>query len=542
MTDSNETAGRQGRDETAGGSARSRRNVLGKTVMLAGAALAASAAAPALARRTTADARPVGSEHDESYALTHVTVIDATGAPPMRDMTVVVTGTRIAAVGRTGAVAVPPGARVVHLAGKYVIPGLIESHVHSAGPEAVVPPLYALTGVTTVREMRGDALHHQWRDKIQSGRLLGPRWIIGSPIVDGRPSLHTHDTGSLIEVGNAREAREAVRQAKRDKADFVKVYSRLNRESYIAIADEARRQGIAFAGHCPDAITIPEAIRTRHQTFEHMDSLMLATSTHEKEIREGLAAIIVDGSKDSFHRYRDWYAAVHPLEYKALLGYDPAKTRALFADLTADHSGVVPTLTVHRVLEVPEDNHETDEWKYLPASMTGWWREVADAVTGGRTPEEARRIREIFDHKKRLVGKMRQTGVRVLAGTDTGNPFIVPGFALHDELELLVDSGLTAMQALQAATEQPAQVFGLGHKLGTVERGKLADLVILDADPLADIRNTRRIHTLVVNGRLITHQERAGLLEEVEKAADSDQPPAKGTAMAYGCGCAGKPR
>ncbi|WLW55774.1 amidohydrolase family protein [Streptomyces sp. SX92] len=536
MLESKRTVGRHG----GGGGERSRREVLGKAVTLAGTALTVTAVAPAPARGATVAGRPADADPDESYALTHATVIDATGAPAKRDMTVVVSGARIAAVGRTGTVAVPPGARVVDLAGKYVVPGLIESHVHSAGPEAVVPPLYALTGVTTVREMRGDVLHHEWRHEIESGRLLGPRWVIGSAIVDGRPSLHTHDTGSLVEVGNAREAREAVRQAKRENADFVKVYSRLDRASYLAIADEARRRRIPFAGHCPDTVTLPEAIRTGHRTFEHMDSLTLATSAHEKEIREGLAAITVDASQDSFHRYRDWYAAVHPLEYRAVLGYDRAKARALFADLAGDRSGVVPTLVIHRVLEVPEENHETDEWKYLPASMTGWWREVADVVTGGRTPEEARRIREIFDHKTKLVGEMRRSGVRILAGTDTGNPFVVPGFALHDELELLVGAGLTTMQALRAATDQPARVFGLGHDLGTVESGKLADLVVLDADPLANIRNTRSIHALVVNGRLITHEERAGLLTEIEKAAASEQPSTTGTATAHGCGCMGK--
>ncbi|MDX3387484.1 amidohydrolase family protein [Streptomyces niveiscabiei] len=513
---------------------RSRRAVLGKAVTLAGAALAATAVAPATARGATVAGRPASADPDGSFALTRATVIDATGAPARRDMTVVVSGARITAVGKT-----PPGARVVDLAGKYVIPGLIESHVHSVGPTAVVPPLYALAGVTTVREMRGEVVHHEWRDEIESGRMLGPRWVIGSAIVDGRPSLHTYDTGSLIEVANPGEAREAVRRAKRENADFVKVYSRLDRESYLTIADEARRLRIPFAGHCPDTVTLPEAVKAGQLTFEHMDSPMLATSANEKEIREGLAAITVDATQDSFHRYRDWYAAVHPLEYKAVLGYDRARAHALYAELAGGRGAVVPTLVIHRVLEMPEGNHETDEWTYLPASMTDWWREVADVVTGGRTSEGARRIREIFDHKKRLVGEMRRSGVRILAGTDTGNPFVVPGFALHDELELLVDAGLTPMQALRAATEQPARVFGLGHDLGTVERGKLADLVILDADPLADIRNTRRIHALVVDGRLITQRERAGLLKEIEEAAGSEPPSTTGTATAHGCGCMG---
>ncbi|WP_433337757.1 amidohydrolase family protein [Spirillospora sp. CA-294931] len=501
---------------------RSRRELLAGAAVLTGTALTASVVAR---DRATVAAERTGAEGERPCALTRVTVIDATGAPPMRDMTVLVEGARITAVGRTGAVALPPGTREVDLAGKYVIPGLIESHVHSAGPDGIVPPLYALAGVTTVREMRGDAQHHRWRDRIESGSLLGPRWIIGGPIVDGRPSLHTADTGSLIEVGNPSEAREAVRRTKRDGADFVKVYSRLDRASYLAIADEARRQGIPFTGHCPDTVALTEAIGTGHRTVEHMDAPLLATTAREREIRAGMAAITVDGTKDSFHRYRDWYEAVHPLEYKAVRSFDPAKSRALFGALAARGCAVVPTLAVHRVLEVPEHNRETDEWKYLAPSMTAWWREVTDVMTGGRTPRQARRVRAVYEHKAGLVAAMARGGVPILAGTDTGNPYLVPGFALHDELALFTEAGLTPMQALRSATQRPATVFGLADRVGTVERGKLADLVVLDADPLADIRNTRRVHALVVNGRLITHEERERLLAEVERAARADKSP-----------------
>ncbi|MFC4910029.1 amidohydrolase family protein [Actinomadura gamaensis] len=515
--------------------ARSRREVLGGTAaVFAGAALLASVPRPASALEGPGSSR---AGEGAAFALTHATLIDATGAPPMRDMTVLVRGQVIAAIGRTGEVAVPSGAKVLDLAGRFVIPGLIESHVHSIGPETVVPPLYALTGVTSVREMRGETFHHQWRDEIASGRLLGPRWIIGSPIVDGRPSLHTSVTGSLIEVGTAAEAREAVRRAKREGADFVKVYSRLTREAYFALADEARVQGIPFAGHCPDPVTIAEAVRAGQRTLEHMDAVLLATSSREREIRRGLAAITTDASQDTFHRYRDWYQRIHALEHLAVRSFDPERTRALFRDLARHGRAVVPTLRIHQSLELPETNRKTDEWKYLSSDMTSWWSDVAEVMTGGRSAEEAAEIREIFEHRKALVGRMKRAGVRLLAGTDTGDPYIVPGFALHEELELLVQAGLTPMQALQAATSEPARAFGMAEKLGTVERGKLADLVVLDRDPLADIRHTRTIHALVVNGRLITSDERTRLLAEVEKAARSE----RGPVAPAGCGCAKHP-
>ncbi|MCP2339417.1 amidohydrolase family protein [Actinomadura rupiterrae] len=518
--------------------ARSRREVLGGTAALAGAALFASASATAAAAATPAGPAARRGK-DEAFALTHVTLIDATGAPPQNDMTVLVRGRTIAAIGKTGALAVPADAKVLDLTGRFVIPGLVESHVHSAGPEAVVPPLYALTGVTTVREMRGESVHHRWRDRIASGALLGPRWIIGSPIIDGRPSLHTSDTGSLIEVADAAGARAAVRRVKREGADFVKVYSRLTRAAYFAIADEARRQGIPYTGHCPDPVTIAEAVRAGHRTLEHMDAVLLATSSREAEIRRGMAAITTDASQDTFHRYHAWYQQVYPLEHIAVRSFDPQRTDALFDDLRRHARAVVPTLRVHQTLETPETNRKTDEWRYLPSGMTGWWADVTEVMTGGRSPEQAARIREIFEHRKALVGRMHRAGVQVLAGTDTGNPYLVPGFALHEELELLVQSGLTPMQALQAATNRPAQAFGMDAEVGTVEPGKRADLVVLDADPLADIRNTRRIDALVVNGRLITSDERARLLADVEQAARSDQ--SQTTAMAAGCACAKHP-
>jgi imidazolonepropionase-like amidohydrolase len=506
-----------------------------------GAVLAASTAAQFATRDAGNSAAAQGSAlagAASALALTHVTVIDATGARPARDMTVLIQNGLIEVLGRTSEVRLAPSVQTVDLTGKFVIPGLIESHVHSAGPAEVLAPLYALTGITTVREMRGELFHHQWRDQIRSGRLLGPRWIIGSPIIDGIPSLHTHDTGSLIEVNDESGARGAVRQAKRDGADFVKVYSRLEPNAYLAIVDESRRQGIPVAGHCPDEMQISRISELGQVSIEHLHALLLATSSREDEIRRGLAAITIDGTQDSFHRYASWFQQVHPLEHEAVRSYHPDKANALFDLLAANRTRVVPTLAVHHTLELPDENPaHADEWKYLPTWMVDWWPDVTGVVVDGRTPEQARQIREIYAHRERLVRQMQQSGVSLLAGTDTGLPYLVPGFALHKELSLLVEAGLTPLQALQSATREPARLFGLADKIGTVEAGKAADLVVLNADPLHDIRNTKNIHALVVNGRLIDQPERQRLLTGVEQAAASSEPPAAATTVAAGCGC-----
>ena len=516
----------------------SRRRVLGRAVAAAGAGVIGSAA---VARSATSATVPTSTASRTvgrgSFALVNVTVIDGSGAGPSHDMTVVVVDGRIDSVEKTAAARPRPGLQTIDLTGKFVIPGLIESHVHTGGPEQVLAPLYALTGITTVREMRGEAFHHAWRDKIQQGRLLGPRWVIGSPIVDGVPSLHTHDTGSLDEVSTPQQAREAVRAAKRAGADFIKVYSRLTPEAYLAIADESRRQGIPYAGHCPDLMTIARASHLGQVSIEHLHALLLSTSHRESEIRRGLAGITIDGSQDSFHRYASWFRQVHPLEYKAVRSYQPARATTLFRLLAARSTAVVPTLAVHRTLELPDQvQSRPDETKYLPAWMTEWWADVTEVVVGGRTPEQARQIREIYAHRQRLVHLMVELGVPVLAGTDTGNPYLVPGYALHQELELLVEAGLTPLQALRSATYEPAKLLRREDSLGTVTPGKAADLVVLDNDPLRDIRNTRQIHALVIDGRLIDHEERIRLLAAVEQAAADSVPPAQPAAV-IGCGC-----
>ncbi|MGW0374769.1 amidohydrolase family protein, partial [Streptomyces coeruleorubidus] len=397
-----------------------RRGFLAGAAVVTGTALTSTA--PAGTARAAATRAGNGADTGP-LALTHVTVIDGSGAPPAPGMTVVVEGGRITGLAPSARTRLRPDTRTVDLTGKYLIPGLIEAHTHSDGPETVIPALYALAGVTTVREMRGQPVHHEWRE-----------------------------------------------------------YSRLSREAYFAIADEARRQGIPHLGHCPDTVRIAEASATGHRTIEHLHALLLATSRHEKEIRRRLAAVRIDPrDPSSLSRYHSWFRQVHPLEWRAVQGYDRDRADALFRSLAADGTAVVPTLSVHRTLELPDNvPSRVEEWKYLPAWQVESWPDQLAALTGGRTPEQDRQIRRIFAHRLRLVSELHGAGVRLAAGTDTGTGYLVPGFALHDELALLVAAGLTPAEALRAVTRDAARTLGL-PAVGTVARGQAADLLVLDA-------------------------------------------------------------
>lgn len=471
---------------------------------------------------------PAGAESGEGIALTHVTVIDATGAKPKPDMTVLVRGDRIVALGRSGVVHIPAGTQIVDLTGKYLIPGLHDMHVHSADWERVFPALYVVNGVTTVRQMGGTPFHHAWRDKIDSGALLGPRQAIGSTYVDGAPTQWTGVPVGPIEVRDAAEARAVVRRLKAEGVDFVKVYSRLSNEAYFAIADEARRLNIPFAGHWPDAVPTRRAVSSGQRTFEHLYNILFATSSREAEIRAAIDKIVLDPpGGNPFTTYASWWRQIHPLEWQAARSHDQRKARALFAQFAAHRAWQTPTLITLRWADMPGDPPPAtgERLKYLPAGARGHWPFIRDAMLANRGPEEAVQRVELFRHRSALAVEMYHAGVPLLAGSDDATPGLVPGFALHDELVELVKAGLTPMQALQSATIEPARYLGWSDSLGTVRQGRLADLVVLDADPLHDIANTQKIHSVMVRGRLLTPQDRQRMFAEIAAAAAEDPEP-----------------
>jgi imidazolonepropionase-like amidohydrolase len=442
----------------------------------------------------------------KSLAITGVTVIDATGAPARPDMTVVVTGDRITAVGKIDEVGVPEGARVMDGKGKYVIPGLWDMHVHTASPSFL--PLYLANGVTGVRDMHAldpDAIFGL-RKQVQEGKQAGPRVVAAGPLVDGpKPFV----PGSLV-AANATEGREAVRKLTKMGADFVKVYTKLPRDAYIAIADEAKKQGLPFAGHVPESVSVAEASDLGQKSTEHLTGIELACSEKEDELRREAVTALAKADNTAA------WDLLARIDARAADCFSDKKARALYARFVRNGTWQVPTLSVLHSLSSLDDPKFTADprVKFMSSSFRSYWSLMK------LSPETAAGLKRRYKRETGRVRAMHQAGVPFLAGTDTpGVPCIFPGFSLHDELALLVaDGGFTPLEALQAATRDPARFLGREKDLGTVEPGKLADLVVLDADPLADIHNTTKIAAVVVNGKLLPRNELDKVLAEVEAA------------------------
>ncbi|GII91186.1 amidohydrolase [Sinosporangium siamense] len=487
-----------------------------------------------------AQSTPSGGVNSDITVLRGGTVIDATGARPIRDAVVVTIGDSIVWVGREHrSMPVPAGARVVDVRGKYVIPGLWDMHVHGIYIEEFWPPLFIANGVTGIRETWGLPDVYATRDRIEQGLLTGPRVNTAGPLVDGPGSCWTGYPLALART--PAEGREAVRRTRAEGADWVKVYSFLRRDVFDAIADEARLLGLPFAGHVPTMVSVPHAARSGQRTFEHLYGMAIATSDREEEFLKRLRDTPIDPTNPF-----PYAQLMGELDREAVRSHNRGKAAALYASLARRGTWQSPTLTVLRVSSVPTDTLVNDpRLKYMPTSLRESWKVMLEA-RGPRTPERLAAEREFFAFQMRSLGEMRRAGVGVVGGTDVLNPYCMPGFSLHDELRLLVESGLSTLQALQSVTRDAARCLGTERTMGTVTRGKVADLVVLDADPLADIRNTQRIHAVVTRGTLRTRQDLDRILADVEAAAARPGAAAVSSAAARisdrmaqggGCGC-----
>jgi imidazolonepropionase-like amidohydrolase len=440
---------------------------------------------------------------DSALAFTHAVVIDATGAPAQSDMTVLVEDGRIVALGKSGDLAPPKNATVVNATGKYLIPGLWDMHVHTVfgdwlpRNEKITLPLFVANGITGVRDMGGDLdVLKQWRADIAAGRLLGPKMIIAGPMLDGPIPRFP----SSAPVANAAGARKVVDDLEAQGVDFIKIQSLIPRDGYFAAADEAKKVGLIFVGHVPDAVRASEASNAGQKSIEHFTGVFEGCSTIEDQL--------IKGPKTLGQNVKT---------------FDAGRARELIALMAKNRTWQVPTLVWERGQWLVDDIDLSHDplTKYAPAAWTQhtWPMFVKDIMKDMDTDPLPVRKRFVQMELEMTLAMFR-AGVPFMAGTDTAaGVHVFPGFSLHQELALFVQAGLTPMQALQTATRNPAEFMGRLADLGTVEKGKIADLVLLDANPLEDIGNTRRIRAVVLAGRYFSRADLDRMLKGVEEAA-----------------------
>jgi Amidohydrolase family/Domain of unknown function (DUF4440) len=442
------------------------------------------------------------SAPESQIYITHVTVIDTETGKEAPEKTVVITEGKISDISGAN-VAPPAGARIVDGRRKYLIPGLWDMHVHGTNYESTLP-VYVANGVTGVREMFGPPDAKKFRADLARKNTLAPHIYMASQIIDGNPPIWPNS----IKVETAEQARKAVDEQKQRGADFIKIYSRLSRDAYFAIMDEARKQHIEVQGHVPDRITAWEATEAKQKSIEHLLGMPYACSSREKELwlLSAKTQSMLEGDR---------------VELDAFRSYSQEKCDRLLREFIRNGTWAVPTLSVYKTFGFLNDAELRSDtrMRYFGGEFRDWLGAKDDPRLKSWASADFELERELFKQEQRLVGELFRSGVPLLAGTDTGNPYCFPGFSLHDELALLVEAGLTPLAALQSATSNAAVFMNATDRYGSIARGKIADLVLLDADPLQDIHNTTKIRAVFVAGKEFDRAALDSILRVAEAAA-----------------------
>ena len=443
-----------------------------------------------------------------TLVITDVNVVDVRSGEVRADQIVIIVKNRITAVGPQKQTRYPRRARAVNGQGAYLIPGLWDMHVHLVFgdwfplAQQITLPLFVANGITGVRDMGSELETVQsWRNEIEAGRLLGPRIMTSGPMLDGpKPRFP-----SSMAIATPEDGRRGVNGLKHAGVDFIKLQSLIPRDAVFAIADEARKQELPFEGHVPDSVRASEMSEAGMHSFEHLIGIFEGSSPLEDQFLKG-----------------------DKTEARFLASYDPERAATLARLLAKNQTWQCPTLVWERGGNLIDatDFSKDPRAKYVPAYWKNQtWKKFTAQVESEFNTDDLETRRKFLEKELEVVQLLHKAGVPFLAGTDTPpGVYIFPGFSLHEELQRFVAAGFTPLEALQTATINPARFFQLEDQLGTIENGKVADLVFLDGNPLADIGNSQKVSGVVVNGRFLSRSDLQKMLQGVEETAKKEPP------------------
>ena len=445
----------------------------------------------ALTILTAASLLAAPASHAESTAFINVNVIPMTSEVVQSARTVIVTDGEIVTIGDVDRTPVPDDALIVDGTDRFLMPGLAEMHGHVPGGSSAelerVLHLYVVNGITTVRGMLGQPSHLELRSDNQTGNRLGPRLYTSGPSFNGRS------------VSSPARAISMVEQQHAAGYDFLKIHPGLTREEFDAMAAAADRVGIRFAGHVPEDVGLERALAAGIATIDHLDGYMESLLRPHDDPSGGLSGFFGVFIADQADATKIAGIAAATAE----AGVWNVPTDSLFRHATSSATD-------------PDDMVNWPEMKYMPADTVARWRRAKRDILedANYRPATAARAAAL---RQQLILDLHRKGAGLLLGSDSPQIFNVPGFAIHRELEYLVDAGLTPLEALQTGTLNPAEFFGRSGDFGVVQIGAEADLILLDANPLVDITNTRRIHGVMIRGRWLGRVEIDNLLKKLAR-------------------------
>lgn len=463
------------------------------------------------------DAPPPAVSTEPVIAIINVTLLDAT--QQTTDATVFVSGNTIQTVG--GEVAVPNGAQVIDGTGKFLIPGLWDAHVHlSYYPDLKIEtsyPLYIANGITSVRDTGGLIdIVLPMRDAAQVDGAIAPRVHVAGPLVDGAQRVYAGLMGRpniSVGVSTPDEARAEIDRLHAAGVDLIKLYEMNTPETFAAAAQRANELGLPITTHVPLSMDAVAAAEAGVDGMEHLRNLELSCAANFRDLLKEREQVLANSPDVDGGTLR---STLHALQRSAAItAQDTDRCNDVVAALKREEVFQTPTLTVNTFVSNPLalQPHWQETYAYLTPDVQEQWRSSAKRMSESMRSSDSGSAFAAWSFA--MVEKLRDGDVKIMAGTDNPIGFLTPGFALHEELALLVEAGLTPMEALTAATLHPAQFMRLDDTMGTIEAGKLADLVLLDADPREDVRNTQSINMVIKDGRIFDRVALDGLLNDL---------------------------
>jgi hypothetical protein len=436
------------------------------------------------------------------------TLLDVRREQQISDSVILVEKDRIRDAGDASTIVIPNGARVIDASGKWVIPGLIDMHVHGSSRKDVPIALYVANGITAIRDMGGNITAlRMTQQKIESGEKLGPRLFYTGNVLDGSPPVAP--PMSII-VDSTEEAKSAVDFLISQGADSIKIYNNITEPVLDTIVKAAKRAGKPVGGHVPKAISLKRSIELGFNFVEH-------AAIRSRDLLEWNSITPAEANQIT--------SLPSVTQREALVwqrvDLDSAKVKALISFMAEKDVSLDPTLSIDEFdsLFLYEQEAKHPNNRYLKRTF------VEEALGPDhdifRMPADLKAVAVSgIEKRRKFVGMCNRAGVKILAGTDgPGIGRVTVGFGLHHELALLVEAGLKPIDALQGATINAARALRKENEIGSVEPGKFADMVILDSDPLADINNTTKIDSVLLRGRAFDRPALNGMLAEIEADA-----------------------
>ncbi len=433
------------------------------------------------------------------FAIVGVSVVDVSAGTTLPDRTVVVAGDRIETVGPASGVAVPSGTVRIDGRGRFLMPGLIDAHVHFTIVPQVFGRLLVANGVVAARDMgQPNESALALRRQVADGSLLGPELIVTGWLLDGDPPIIP---AAALAVKTPEEGRAAVARQAEAGVDQIKVYSKLEKDVFLAIVEEAKRRNLAAVGHVPESVWIEDAVSAGLRSLEHLSGFQWLIAR-----LLGVPVTLKSGGQ------------FNGIEHFLRLGeIDRQRLQEALRPYRESGIAICPTIVTMKVRADDVLAAGFPGGEYVPSELRSMWRTWW-------TPSQRELFRALWPNLAKLVRELHEAGAMLIVGTDLLMPGVVPGFSVHEEMAIWQDAGIPAADVLRSATLVPARFLGQQDRLGTVEAGKAASFLLLDADPLADVRNAGRIEGVCLRGRWFDRAALDALKREARALAARPEP------------------